>query len=244
MNWNRDLFRYHTSHHRFWPANDHGPKNDSYNVGYNPQYTLTVQAPSAKDPSLPKNRSSSAVWLLLSRHVVDKRAESNTTPNQYLTLHVYKEKTAKRMFYPQKPYMSAPYSNNPHTLVRFDVPPGETLTYTIVVSQYEKERDLSYTLDVFSMAKFRLVPLSRTLGSEVRLDGAWSIAGSAKGTTSGVVLSTAGGSARHATFMNNPQFRLKLQTPSQGLRLRLRAPKELHVNVRMINSNGVCRLVL
>lgn len=57
---------------------------------------------------------------------VSKRAESDTTPNQYLTLHVYKNK--KRMFYPQKPYMSAPYSNNPHTLVRFDVPPGETLT--------------------------------------------------------------------------------------------------------------------
>lgn len=240
LNWNRDLFQHHTSHHKWWPANDHGPKNDSYNVGYNPQYTLTIKAPASKNKHLPKSKNSSAVWLLLSRHVVDKRLEtgeggSNIKP-QYLTLHVYKGK-GRRMFYPQKPDMSRPYSNNPHTLIRFDVPPGETMTYTLVVSQYEKERNLSFTLDVFSMASFRLSPLSRTLaGWEVRTEGKWH--GKLPTYQKGGLLGTAGGSPRYPTFMNNSQYRLKLKTPSKGLRIRLRAPKELHVNVRMLQSNG------
>jgi hypothetical protein len=50
---------------------------------------------------------------------------------------------------------------------------------------------------------------------------------------------TAGGSPRHVTFLHNPQFRLRLDQESKGLRLRLRAPKELHVNVRLMNSDGV-----
>ena len=246
LNWNRDLFQHHTSHHRHWASNDGGPKNDSYNVGYNPQYSLTVQAPSAKRGStLPKSRSSSAVWLLLSRHVVNKTKETDDKTVQYLTLHVYTENGGKRMFYPQKPFITSPYSNNPHTLVRFDVPPGETRTYTIVVSQYEKEHPLSYTLDVFSMAPLRLTSLPRTMGSEVRVDGRWKRESSSSSSSSSSlnIVGTAGGSPRHVTFLNNPQFRLRLDQASKGLRLRLRAPKELHVNVRLMNSSGVSNLL-
>ena len=56
------------------------------------------------------------------------------------------------------------------------------------------------------MASFRLTPLSRTLGgSEIRLDGSWTQI--QNNGQSG----TAGGSPRHVTFMNNRQYRLRLE---------------------------------
>ena len=267
LNWNRDLFRYRTSQHYFWGADDGGPKNDSYNIGYNPQYHLIVNHTTSSSKKLgaaggqegsgsPKRRDTAAVWILLSRHVVNKDFEADDmkqqgqTKQQYLTIHLYhnngNEKSAgfgagrgKRMFFGKKPFMTVPYSNNPHTLVRFDVPLQSSrqspvgASYTIVVSQYEKTRDLSFTLDVFSMAPFKLQPLPRTFGREIMVQGEWRKASLPRDPGS------AGGSARKSTFMHNPQWCLNLKKASRaGLRIRLRAPKGIFVNVRLMRSGG------
>jgi calpain-7 len=41
LNWNPSLFAYTTCTHALWPATQ-GPKNDSYYLGQNPQFSLTV----------------------------------------------------------------------------------------------------------------------------------------------------------------------------------------------------------
>ena len=108
LNWNRDLFAHQTNIHEWWPSSQ-GPKNDQYNVGYNPQYhlTITVPLPSGKRQG---RKSTAAVWILLSRHIVDKNSEE--TVKQYMSVHVWKSAgSATRLFYNRKPHASAPYSN-------------------------------------------------------------------------------------------------------------------------------------
>ena len=56
------------------------------------------------------------------------------------------------------------YSNNPNYLVRFDVPngTGNNKTYTVVLSQYEKLRDITFTLCAFSTVplKIKQIPIT------------------------------------------------------------------------------------
>jgi hypothetical protein len=67
------------------------------------------------------------------------------------------------------------YTNNPHTLVRFELPepppaplggaaaaapssPPPPRSYTLVLSQYRKTRDVRYTLNVYCSSLFELQP--------------------------------------------------------------------------------------
>jgi hypothetical protein len=61
------------------------------------------------------------------------------------------------------------YSNNPHTLLRFDLPEQQSSSstttttataerrYTLVLSQFEKKRDVRYTLNVYCTSDFKLL---------------------------------------------------------------------------------------
>lgn len=42
LNWNPSLFSYRSITHATWPLAQ-GPRNDSYNLGSNPQYTLCIE---------------------------------------------------------------------------------------------------------------------------------------------------------------------------------------------------------
>ncbi len=68
MSWSTDpaLFRYRTAVHGYWNKNV-GPNDDSYNVGENPQYTVTLS-----DKAI---QSKATIWLLLSRHVTKQEQE-------------------------------------------------------------------------------------------------------------------------------------------------------------------------
>ena len=220
LNWNRDLFAHHTALHAHWPT-DEGPKNDTYNIGYNPQYTLNVVVPEGKGGKT-KRAASAAVWLLLSRHVV--RKESEDSKGDFLTLHVYNKTDGRRVYHPHGAMISGTYSNNPHTLIRFNAPPGKH-AFTLVVSQYERQRDISFTLDVFSTAPFSLKTLAWSLPHRITSMEEWTS-------------ETAGGSARSARFMFNPQLRLTLDRPITALRVFVEAPVKFAVNVRLISGGG------
>lgn len=101
---NPSLFKYRFSTHALWPVAQ-GPANDTYYVGDNPQYTLSVHNPTAasssavlsgRDVVMARNRT---VWVLVSRHITDSRAEAAAatreeegggTPEICLTVHVFK----------------------------------------------------------------------------------------------------------------------------------------------------------
>ena len=59
---------FQTAVHGYWDKNM-GPNDDSYNVGENPQYTVTLSEEAIK--------SKATLWLLLSRHVTKQEQEGD-----------------------------------------------------------------------------------------------------------------------------------------------------------------------
>lgn len=71
---------------RSWSAGV-GPAKDTFNIGDNPQFRLQV------------GDGKGAVWILLTRHIVD--IEDFKYNREYITMLVYKNK-GKRVYYPRK----------------------------------------------------------------------------------------------------------------------------------------------
>ncbi|KAF9586258.1 calpain 7 [Lunasporangiospora selenospora] len=74
INWNLETLTYRAVIHAPWPWN-HGPKQDKYTLGYNPQFSLFTNV---------KGTRPCFIWLLLSKHVTV--TEEN---RDYITLHVF-----------------------------------------------------------------------------------------------------------------------------------------------------------
>lgn len=160
-------------------------------------------------------------------------------PNMdYLAVHVYDNKPSggsttearvvpRRKFYPRNPLVRGTYSNNPHSLVRFDVKPGRH-AYTLCVSQYKRLRTIDFSLFVYSMAPVTLTAAHNPF-HEVYVDGEWTPA-------------TSGGNPRHSGFFDNPQFTLTLPKPTVGtagdLTIRLEAPVAFASQVRVLATEG------
>ena len=66
LSWNPALFPHRVTKHDFWPKAQ-GPTNDTFNIGENPQYVLTLS-----DEGLAKKAT---VWVLISRHVERQEQE-------------------------------------------------------------------------------------------------------------------------------------------------------------------------
>jgi calpain-7 len=66
LSWNPKLFQHQVMTHDFWPAAQ-GPKNDTFNVSENPQYTLTLSQEAIKKQA--------TIWILISRHVTKQEQE-------------------------------------------------------------------------------------------------------------------------------------------------------------------------
>ncbi|KAF9152216.1 calpain 7, partial [Actinomortierella ambigua] len=74
INWNLETLNYRAVIHAPWPSN-YGPKRDNYNLGYNPQFSLTTHVKGTRPASM---------WLLLSKHIT--MTEEN---RDFITLHVF-----------------------------------------------------------------------------------------------------------------------------------------------------------
>ncbi|ORY05511.1 cysteine proteinase [Basidiobolus meristosporus CBS 931.73] len=210
MNWNPELFTYRYVLHSSWLSN-HGPKKDTYNLGYNPQYGLEVSV---------NHEKLSAVWLLLTKHVLVK--EEN---RDYITLHVYGDTGCSKVYYPEKPLVQGIYVNSPHILIRFNSPPG-IHKYTIVLSQHEKIRSLNYTIRTFCMSPFKFFEIPDRYLYEKKVPGQWTN-------------DTAGGNASHVTFMNNPQFKITVPKNIQGsfdMLIMMEAPRTYPINLKLVRG--------
>ena len=124
LSWNPSLFRHKTSMHGLW-RKEEGPLDDSFNVGENPQYSVTLS----------KNAiaSRATLWILLSRHVTKQEQEGGSQD---------------RIWYPQGSVLEGAYTNNPHVLIRYDVEGLADKYLSLVLSQFKKSNDLCYTLSV------------------------------------------------------------------------------------------------
>ncbi|KAJ1978562.1 cysteine protease [Dimargaris verticillata] len=184
LNWNPGLLPHCCLTHALWPQHQ-GPTSAVYNLGANPQYSLRI------DHTTGRASDTAPVWLLLSKHIT--RKEEN---RDYISMYVYDRPNAtSRVHSPEDPLVATDFINSPHVLVRFNAPPGVSYV-SLVLLQYEKVRDLHFTLRAHSMAPLTLAPIPQ-LPHRQQLAGEWDD-------------QTCGGSAVHASFGDNPQYKLTI----------------------------------
>uniref|UniRef100_A0A4W6DPY2 Calpain 7 n=1 Tax=Lates calcarifer TaxID=8187 RepID=A0A4W6DPY2_LATCA len=138
LSWNPALFKESSCIHSSWDGKQ-GPVKDVYSLANNPQYKLEVQCPAG----------GAAVWVLLTRHITDK--DDFAQNREFITLVVYKT-DGKKVYYPADPppYIDGIRINSPHYLTKVRLTSAGTHTFTLVVSQYEKQNTINYTLRVYS----------------------------------------------------------------------------------------------
>jgi calpain-7 len=127
------------------------------------------------------------------------------------------------MYYFGDAWLRGAYMNNPHVLVRFDLDPGSHV-FTLVVSQYERWRDVYYTLEALSTAPTQLTSVPERFPNRVQAMAEWT-------------RDSAGGHSGRRGFFDNPQLSVELQADSD-LFVSLRAHPKLSVNIRLYASGG------
>nr|XP_023013674.1 calpain-7-like [Leptinotarsa decemlineata] len=210
MNWNPELFNFTYCLHQSWNAGT-GPAKDLYSVGSNPQYSLFVSG-----------NAPGAVWLLLTRHIVD--IEDFRENKEYITLFVYKN--GKKVYYPYDPppYIDGVKINSPHYLCKIILGPKSERSYTIVVSQYEKTTTIYYTLRAYSTCPFDLRKIEDPYKFEMKAIGEW------RGIT-------AGGCPNHPlSYPYNPKYRIEIESVwhSNQLLIELKGPKQYQIGFEVI----------
>uniref|UniRef100_A0A2M4BF65 Putative cytosolic ca2+-dependent cysteine protease calpain n=1 Tax=Anopheles marajoara TaxID=58244 RepID=A0A2M4BF65_9DIPT len=208
LNWDPALFQYTYCIHQSWSAGV-GPTKDAYNVGDNPQFSLTVPA------------GHGSVWILLTRHITS--IEDFRENHEYITVLVYAN-GGKRVYYPTEPppYIDGVRINSPHYLCKIRLDPNAERRYTLVVSQYEKTATIYYSLRAYCRTRFELKQLERRYATVENLNGEW------KGKT-------AGGCLNHPqTYRNNPLYRLHVgPAATSNLVIELRGPRDYQVGLEL-----------
>jgi calpain-7 len=203
LSWNPSLFRYRVTLHGSWPS-DQGPAEDTYNVGENPQYVVTLS-----DRAIKKKAT---IWILISRHVT-KQEQSGSEVKDFLTVHLHRNNARReRIWYPGRSgncILQGVYTNNPSGLVRFDVQHEDDKYLSLVLSQYKKSNDLAYTLSCYCTEDFTLSkPDEKDFKYILEFSSAWT-----------EMLS--GGPVGRKSFASNPMFAVSV--PEGGVMLQLQA---------------------
>ncbi|XP_036287418.1 calpain-7 isoform X9 [Pipistrellus kuhlii] len=214
LSWNPGLFKESTCIHSTWDAKQ-GPVKDAYSLANNPQYKLEVQCP----------QGGAAVWVLLSRHITDKDDFANN--REFITMVVYKT-DGKKVYYPADPppYIDGIRINSPHYLTKIKLTTPGTHTFTLVVSQYEKQNTIHYTVRVYSACSFTFskIPSPYTLSKQIH--GKWSG-------------QSAGGCANfQETHRNNPIYQFHIEKTGPLL-IELRGPRQYSVGFEVVTVSMV-----
>uniref|UniRef100_A0A3Q4H6J6 Calpain 7 n=1 Tax=Neolamprologus brichardi TaxID=32507 RepID=A0A3Q4H6J6_NEOBR len=187
LSWNPALFKNSSCIHSTWDGKQ-GPVKDVYSLANNPQYRLEVQCPAG----------GAAVWVLLTRHITDK--DDFAQNREFITLVVYKT-DGKKVYYPADPppFIDGIRINSPHYLTKMKLTSAGTHTFTLVVSQYEKQTTINYTLRVYTGCKFTFSKIPNPFTHTKRINGQW------KGLS-------AGGCGNYKdSYKNNPIYQINLE---------------------------------
>ncbi|XP_056141890.1 calpain-7 isoform X2 [Lampris incognitus] len=214
LSWNPALFRDSSCIHSSWDGRQ-GPVKDAYSLANNPQYRLEVQCPAG----------GAAVWVLLTRHITDK--DDFAQNREFITLVVYKTE-GKKVYYPADPppYIDGIRINSPHYLTKMKLTSAGTHTFTLVVSQYEKQNTINYTLRVYSGCKFSFSKIPTPFTHTKRINGQW------KG------LSAGGCSNYKDSYKRNPTYQFNLERPGPLL-IELRGSRQYSVGFEMVTVSTV-----
>ncbi|CAK5284399.1 unnamed protein product [Mycena citricolor] len=170
--------------------------------------------------SVPDERE---VWVLLTRHVADSRSTTD-----FVSLRVHREESAAEYC---ALAMKSKYSNSPHVLTRTSIP-AHTAGNLLVVACYDGDAaQIGFTLAVYGadISWDRQVlppPIS------IKVNGVFTS-------------KNAGGNSSHPTFMNNPQYHLRIHAPKNPalgrkteLVLTSQTRREVPSNIAVVWSQG------
>uniref|UniRef100_A0A3P8XZM0 Calpain catalytic domain-containing protein n=1 Tax=Esox lucius TaxID=8010 RepID=A0A3P8XZM0_ESOLU len=214
LSWNPALFKESSCIHSSWDGKQ-GPVKDAYSLANNPQYRLEVTCPAG----------GAAVWVLLTRHITDK--DDFAQNREFITLVVYKT-DGKKVYYPADPppYMDGIRINSPHYLTKMKLTTAGTHTFTLVVSQYEKQNTINYTLRVYTGCKFSFSKIPTPFTHTKRINGQW------KGPS-------AGGCGNYKdSYLHNPIYQFNLERPGPLL-IELRGSRQYSVGFEMVTVSMV-----
>ena len=132
--------------------------------------------------------------------------------------------------------MNGPYTNNPHVLVRYDLVKDVDRSLALVLSQYQKSKDLSYSIAIYCTERFKFrqsvdpLPICRVL------NGSWELRVSSKqDQRSTLGIGSAGGSPGKGSWGSNPQWSLNVGNDTI-VQLKCMAMKTLAINVILVQS--------
>jgi calpain-7 len=117
-----------------------------------------------------------------------------------------------------EPYKEGVRINSPHYLVKLvdECNSSPThLTYTLVVSQYEKYNSIYFTLRAYSTQPFQMNEIKEPYNSKYfkRVKGEWK------------ALSAGGCSNNFDTYKNNPMYQISLNYPENSVKIELKGPQ-------------------
>ncbi|XP_075994398.1 calpain-7 [Genypterus blacodes] len=214
LSWSPALFKESFCIQSSWDGKQ-GPVKDVYSLANNPQYKLEVQCPTG----------GAAVWVLLTRHITDK--DDFAQNREFITLVVYKTE-GKKVYYPADPppYIDGIRINSPHYLTKIRLTSAGTHTFTLVVSQYEKQNTINYTLRVYAGSKFSFSKIPNPFTHTRRVNGQW------KGLS-------AGGCGNYKdSYKNNPIYQINLERAGPLL-VELRGSRQYSVGFEMLTVSAV-----
>lgn len=185
----------------------------------NPQFALHV-------------KGSDEVRILLNRHFrTGDFTTQNHGKNGYISLYLFNN-NGVRVFSSDSAKIRGPFVDSPNTLLRFRSNAGETYT-VVVITQDLPAGKHNFTLSTFSTAPVELSDASHRYEQPRTLTAAWT-------------RSTAGGSSDSPRYLQNPQFRLKIDAKVQ-VALVLKAiygsattkvNADIHVKILVASSEG------
>jgi len=219
VNWCPSLFKYKFVTHACWPKSL-GPVSDKFFVCDNPQYYLVMSEAAL--------RKKSSVWILINRHSTENDLIGNKTEETSLTAHIHrltKEEISSRIVYPNPTkIINGIYSNNPLVMIRYDVT-AQDKHLAIILSQYKKFEDISYTISVYSTDPFTFKPAPSFLPNNFKLKGQFDPSNSG------------GAVGRSSSYFRNPQYKLEVKRDTK-IEMLMKVGSSLSINISVSEAVG------
>ncbi|KAL7626942.1 cysteine protease [Parahypoxylon ruwenzoriense] len=219
LNWNPSLFTERQDHHFTWQLPEAAMAGS---FAYNPQYSMAAVA-------------DGSTWILLSRHFqdgeLDIMREHRSTASLaavsrrlgFMSIYVFAN-NGKRVQLSDRPIYRGDFVDSPQTLAPFEAKKG--VKYTIVIASQELPLSkYSFTLSCFSRSPLAVAPAQHPLKHYTEVRGSWT-------------RRTAGGNAAAPTYLQNPQFSIKLPRGGPLTLLLSTARDDLPVHVDLVWASG------
>ncbi|CAE6472096.1 unnamed protein product [Rhizoctonia solani] len=218
LNWDPNLFPYSKVIHGMWrEPTDASGEHSASNHHYRLRYT---------NSKVFAGSQSSEIWVLLTRHVLSKESKAD-----FIALHHFSHTEAGKLPRADQIPNKGTYSDSPHILVRIkDVPSNEIIS--LIAARDGSGPEIGYTLSIYSHASIEVEAITKILGYIKAVKGSFTS-------------KSAGGNASLPTFMNNPQYRVRISGGVAGgtrgrvpVKLVAEGARTLPLNVKLAWSGG------